>query len=170
MDLTAGEEQWSTVESYYAASADTVVLKRFTGDGYASEKVADCAYAVDGRYMTVRVKKADIGLSGDDFTVNFTYGRTTCMILPTPGRGREGPHTAAFPAIFWTFILRVTWRPEAVSNSAMSVRPITQVPAAHPTREPMRTRRGRTSGLRVKQPQQSQAGASPGLPACNGPF
>jgi hypothetical protein len=73
VDLTAGEEQWSTVEPYYAASADTVVLERFTGDGYASEKVADCAYAVDGRYMTVRVKKADIGLSGDDFTVNFTW-------------------------------------------------------------------------------------------------
>lgn len=56
-----------------AASADTVVLERFTGDGYASEKVADCAYTVDGRYMTVRVRKSDIGLSGYDFTVNFAW-------------------------------------------------------------------------------------------------
>lgn len=49
------------------------MLERFTGDGYASEKVADCAYTVDGRYMTVRVRKSDIGLSGYDFTVNFAW-------------------------------------------------------------------------------------------------
>ena len=56
-----------------AASADTVVLERFTGDGYASVKVADCAYTVDGRYMTVKVRKSDLGLSGYDFTVNFAW-------------------------------------------------------------------------------------------------
>ena len=67
---------WNTfdyVVNKSAASADTVVLERFTGDGYASVKVADCAYTVDGRYMTVKVRKSDLGLSGYDFTVNFAW-------------------------------------------------------------------------------------------------
>lgn len=69
----AGWNTFDYVVNKSAASADTVVLERFTGDGYASEKVADCAYTVDGRYMTVRVRKSDIGLSGYDFTVNFAW-------------------------------------------------------------------------------------------------
>ncbi len=69
----AGWNTFDYVINKSAASADTVVLERFTGDGYASEKVADCTYTVDGRYMTVRVRKADIGLSGYDFTVNFAW-------------------------------------------------------------------------------------------------
>ena len=49
------------------------MLERFTGDGYGSEKVADCEYEVDGRYMTVKIRKADLGIEGDDFTVNFAW-------------------------------------------------------------------------------------------------
>ncbi len=55
------------------ASDDTVVLEKFTGDGYRSIKVADCAYTLDGRYMTVKVSKADLGLVGYDFTLNFAW-------------------------------------------------------------------------------------------------
>ncbi len=50
-----------------------MVLEKFTGNGYASEKVADCAYTVDGRYMTVKVAKSDLALSGDDYTINFSW-------------------------------------------------------------------------------------------------
>ncbi len=56
-----------------AATATTATLERFTGEGYATEKVADVEYKVDGKYMTVKIKKADLGLSGDDYTVNFAW-------------------------------------------------------------------------------------------------
>ena len=69
----AGWNTFDFVINKSAASANTVVLERFTGDGYASEKVADCEYTVDGRYMTVKVNKSDIGVSGKDYTVNFAW-------------------------------------------------------------------------------------------------
>ena len=30
-------------------------------------------YKVDGRYMTVKITKADLGLSGNDYTINFSW-------------------------------------------------------------------------------------------------
>ncbi len=57
-----------------APSAETAVLEKFTGDGYATEKVADVTYQVDGRYMTVRIAKADLELpASDDYTINFAW-------------------------------------------------------------------------------------------------
>ena len=51
-----------------------MALEKFTADNdYAkTEKVADVAYKVDGRYMTVKVAKADLGIT-DAFTVNFAW-------------------------------------------------------------------------------------------------
>jgi hypothetical protein len=51
-----------------------MTLEKFTADNdYAkTEKVADVAYKVDGRYMTVKVAKADLGIT-DAFTVNFAW-------------------------------------------------------------------------------------------------
>ena len=68
-----GWETFDYVINKSAASAETVVLEKFTGEGYASEKVADCAYTVDGRYMTVKVAKSDLGLAGNDYTINFSW-------------------------------------------------------------------------------------------------
>ncbi|MBQ8408871.1 MAG: hypothetical protein IJY39_08410 [Clostridia bacterium] len=68
-----GWETFDYVINKSAAGEKTVVLERFTGEGYASEKVADCEYTLDGRYMTVKVAKADLALSGYDFTVNFAW-------------------------------------------------------------------------------------------------
>ena len=76
IDSNQESQGWETFEyvvNKSAASADTVVLEKFTGNGYASTKVADCAYTVDGRYMTVKIAKADLGLSGYDFTINFAW-------------------------------------------------------------------------------------------------
>ncbi len=56
-----------------APSATTAVLEKFTGDGYTSEKIADVAYTVSGKSMTVKIAKADLGLSGDDYTINFAW-------------------------------------------------------------------------------------------------
>ena len=58
-----------------AASESTLVLEKFTAENdYAkTEKVADVEYKVDGKYMTVKIAKADLGLSGDDYTINFSW-------------------------------------------------------------------------------------------------
>ncbi len=76
LDTDQGNQGWETFEyviNKSAASADTVVLEKFSGNGYESTKVADCAYTVDGRYMTVKVAKSDLGLSGDTYTINFSW-------------------------------------------------------------------------------------------------
>ncbi len=68
-----GWNSFDYVVNKSAASENTLVLEKFTGNGYASEKVADVAYTVDGRYMTVKIAKSDLGLAGDDYTVNFAW-------------------------------------------------------------------------------------------------
>ncbi|MBQ7378222.1 MAG: hypothetical protein IJW70_00920 [Clostridia bacterium] len=76
IDSDQQNQGWETFEyviNKSAASADTVVLEKFTGNGYESTKVADCSYTVDGRYMTVKVAKSDLGLSGDNYTINFSW-------------------------------------------------------------------------------------------------
>ena len=76
IDSDQQNQGWETFEyviNKSAASANTVVLEKFTGNGYETTKVADCAYVVDGRYMTVKVAKSDLGLSGDDYTINFAW-------------------------------------------------------------------------------------------------
>ena len=76
LDTDQTNQGWETFEfviNKSAASADTVVLEKFSGNGYESVKVADCAYTVDGRYMTVKVAKSDLGLTGDDYTINFSW-------------------------------------------------------------------------------------------------
>ncbi|MCQ2428577.1 MAG: hypothetical protein MJ137_09335, partial [Clostridia bacterium] len=50
----------------------TAVLERFTGDGYASEYVADVKMNLNGRYLQLAVRKSDLGISGNSFTLNFS--------------------------------------------------------------------------------------------------
>jgi hypothetical protein len=78
IDSDQKNQGWNTFEyvvNKSAASADTLVLEKFTAtDDYSkTEKVADVEYTVDGRYMTVKIPKADLGLKGDEFTVNFAW-------------------------------------------------------------------------------------------------
>lgn len=68
-----GWNSFNYVVNKSAASARTVVLEKFTGEGYESVKVADCDYTQDGRYMTIKIAKSDLGLSGYSFTVNFAW-------------------------------------------------------------------------------------------------
>lgn len=67
-----GWETFDYVINKSPASEKTLVLEKFI-DGYASEKVADVEYSVDGRYMTVKVPKSAIGVSGYDYTINFAW-------------------------------------------------------------------------------------------------
>ncbi len=69
----AGWNSFDFVVNKTAPTATTAVLEKFTGDGYASEKVADVAYTVDGRYMTICIPKSALGLAGNDYTVNFAW-------------------------------------------------------------------------------------------------
>ena len=68
-----GWETFDFVVNKSAASADTLVLEKFTGNGYDTEKVADVKYRVDGKTMMVEIPKSALGLEGNDYTVNFAW-------------------------------------------------------------------------------------------------
>jgi hypothetical protein len=77
LDVDQSKQGWNTFDFVIGKSgttASTMTLEKFTADNdYAkTEKVADVAYKVDGRYMTVKVAKADLGIT-DAFTVNFAW-------------------------------------------------------------------------------------------------
>lgn len=75
IDSDQNNQGWETFDyviNKSQASKNTLVLEKFT-NGYESEKVADVEYAIDGRYMTVKVPKSALGLSGDNFTINFSW-------------------------------------------------------------------------------------------------
>ena len=78
IDSDQTNQGWNTFEfvvNKSAASENTLVLEKFTAENdYAkTEKVADVEYKVDGRYMTVKIAKSDLGLTGNDYTVNFAW-------------------------------------------------------------------------------------------------
>ncbi len=78
LDTDQSNQGWNTFEyvlNKSAASAETLVLEKFTAenDYSATTKVADVEYRVDGRYMTVKIAKSDLGLSGDDYIINFSW-------------------------------------------------------------------------------------------------
>ena len=68
-----GWETFDYIVNKSAASADTLVLEKFTGNGYATEKVADVRYKVDGKHMMVEIPKSALGLAGNDYTINFAW-------------------------------------------------------------------------------------------------
>ncbi|MBQ9162723.1 MAG: hypothetical protein IJX74_05545 [Clostridia bacterium] len=76
IDVDQSNQGWETfdyVVNKTAASAKTSVLEKFTGTGYASTKVADVEYVVDGKFMTIKIAKSDLGITGTDYTVNFAW-------------------------------------------------------------------------------------------------
>ncbi|MBQ9150740.1 MAG: hypothetical protein IJX72_00710 [Clostridia bacterium] len=78
IDSDQSNQGWNTFEyvvNKSAAGEKTLVLEKFTAENDYSktEKVADVEYVVDGRYMTVKIAKSDLGLSGNDYTVNFSW-------------------------------------------------------------------------------------------------
>ena len=67
-----GWESFNYVVNKSSVSEKTLVLERFTGNGYESERVADVEYRLDGKYLTVKIPKSALGLD-DKFTVNFAW-------------------------------------------------------------------------------------------------
>ena len=78
IDSDQASQGWNTfdfVVNKTAASADTLVLERFTAenDYEKTEKVADVEYKLDCKYLTVKIPKSALGLAGNDYTVNFAW-------------------------------------------------------------------------------------------------
>ncbi len=69
----AGWNTFDFILNKTAPTADKATLERFTGDGYATERVGEVDYTVSGKYMQVKVPKSMLNLSGDDFTINFSW-------------------------------------------------------------------------------------------------
>lgn len=67
-----GWETFDYVVNKTTPTATTATLERFTGNGYETETVGTVSYAVDGRYLQIRIPKKLVGISGYDFTVNFS--------------------------------------------------------------------------------------------------
>lgn len=68
-----GWETFDFVVNKSPASAHTLVLERFTGQGYESEKVSDVKYKVEGRTLVVEIPKFALGLEGNTYTVNLAW-------------------------------------------------------------------------------------------------
>ena len=74
LDTDQTHQGWETFEFVLRGSeTGNLSLERFTGEDFATEKVTDVTYRQDGTYMVVEIPKAALGLSGDDYTVNFSW-------------------------------------------------------------------------------------------------
>ncbi|MBR5601668.1 MAG: hypothetical protein IKW24_03485 [Clostridia bacterium] len=76
LDTDQSSQGWETFEyvlNKTSPTATEAVLERFTGNGYETEVVGKVSYTVDGKYMQVAVPKSMLGLSGYDFTINFSW-------------------------------------------------------------------------------------------------
>ncbi len=50
---------------------NTVTVERFTGNGYETEAVGDGEFVITGNTLQIKVKRTDIGIMSDNFTLNF---------------------------------------------------------------------------------------------------
>ncbi len=76
IDCDQDNAGWNTFDfilNKTSPTADKAVLETFTGDGYASEKVGEVDYTVNGKYMQVKIPKTLLGLEGDAYTINFSW-------------------------------------------------------------------------------------------------
>ena len=76
LDTDQGSQGWETFDfvlNKTSPSATKAVLEKFTGNGYETEAVGEVDYTVSGKYMQIKVPKSMLGLSGYDFTINFTW-------------------------------------------------------------------------------------------------
>ena len=74
IDCNQENQGWNTFDFVVKnASATTMELHKFTApQSFETETVTEVEYKVDGRYMTVKIAKADLGIT-DTYTVNFAW-------------------------------------------------------------------------------------------------
>lgn len=79
LDLHNGKCGWEGFDFVVAPDRDhALTLYRFTGDGYAHTPVCRLGSFLDGRYLTVQVKKSDLGITSPDFAVDFAWTDNVC--------------------------------------------------------------------------------------------
>ncbi len=65
-------EEFEFIIGRETGTGSTLALEKSTG-GWNWEKVADVNYKVSGNQMVLAVKKADLGISGNDFSIGFKW-------------------------------------------------------------------------------------------------
>ena len=79
LDLHDGKKGWEGFDFVVAPDAENApTLYRFTGEGYERTPVCRLDYFLDGRYLTVQVKKSDLGITSPDFAVDFAWTDNVC--------------------------------------------------------------------------------------------
>ncbi len=68
-----GWESFDYIVGKKPASADKAYLEKFTGTGYETEAVCEISYAVNGKTLVMSVPKSALGITGEDYTVNFKW-------------------------------------------------------------------------------------------------
>ena len=68
-----GWESFDYVIGKKPAAQDKAYLEKFTGTGYETAAVCDISYAVNGKTLIMSVPKSALGISGEDYTVNFKW-------------------------------------------------------------------------------------------------
>lgn len=79
LDLHDGKGGWEGFDFVVAPDRDhALTLYRFTGEGYARTPVCLLDSFLDGRYLTVQVKKSELGITSPDFAVDFAWTDNVC--------------------------------------------------------------------------------------------
>ena len=77
LDVNTGDDNWETFDyilNKQTPKSETVaVLEKFTGNGFETEVVGDVEYKVNGNVIMVKIPKALLGITSNEFTVNFKW-------------------------------------------------------------------------------------------------
>ena len=77
IDVNTDDANWETFDyilNKQTPKSETVaVLEKFTGNGFDTEVVGDVEYKVNGNVMMVKIPKALLGITSNEFTVNFKW-------------------------------------------------------------------------------------------------
>ena len=77
IDVNTGDANWETFDyilNKQTPKSETVaVLEKFTGNGFDTEVVGDVEYKVNKNVIMVKIPKALLGITSNEFTVNFKW-------------------------------------------------------------------------------------------------
>ncbi|MBR6645530.1 MAG: hypothetical protein IKL21_07195 [Clostridia bacterium] len=77
LDVNTGDANWETFDyilnKQTPKSESVAVLEKFTGNGFETEVVGDVEYKVNGNVIMVKIPKTLLGITSNEFTVNFKW-------------------------------------------------------------------------------------------------
>ncbi len=75
LDTNQSNKGWETfdyvINKTTPIDEHTAILEKFTGNGYKSTIVGEVEFNVRARHLTMKIKRSDLGLTSDNFTINF---------------------------------------------------------------------------------------------------